>query len=450
MSKGIKYKETNLTWCTQIPENWLIKKLKYVAMVQPSNVDKKTDEKEIPIRLCNYIDVYKNDFITEDIAFMKASAKEDEIEKFKIKIGDVLITKDSETPTDIAVAALVKTESEDLICGYHLAQIRANTNEITGEYIFRVFQSREFNTNFEIAANGITRYGLGIEAIKSVSIPIPPISIQQAISNYLDQKTSKIDTLISKKQKLIDYLKEERLGIITRATTKGINENSDTKLSQNVWLNNIPKNWTEKRLKVLTGYFKGFAFKSSDFSEAGIPLIKATNIKNWQIENVKEFIDITNQKPEFEKVRLKKGDIIISTVGSKPDVINSVVGQLALINVEFANSYLNQNTVCLRPTNEIDQGYLKFSLLSNYFRSNLNALCAWIANQAYLEVEDILNISIPIPNSLKEQISIVEYINDKLQNISKSILRIEQEIALIKEYKASLINDVVTGKIILT
>jgi len=144
VSKGLdqnaKLKSSDVYWLGDIPTHWKVKKLKYVSLVQPSNVDKKSNDKEVSVKLCNYVDVYKNEFITTDIDFMEATAKEEEIEKFKLKIGDVLFTKDSETPTDIAVPALVKIESDDLVCGYHLAQIRANENEILGEYIFRLFQ----------------------------------------------------------------------------------------------------------------------------------------------------------------------------------------------------------------------------------------------------------------------------------------------------------------------
>lgn len=229
VTKGIntksKLKSSNVYWLGEIPTHWKVKKLKYVSLVQPSNVDKKSNDKEIPVRLCNYVDVYKNEFITGDIDFMEATAKEDEIQKFKLKIGDVLITKDSETPTDIAVPAFVKIQNDDLVCGYHLAQIRANEEEILGEYIFRVFQSKDFNSNFEIAANGITRYGLGLDAIKSVLIPIPPKEEQKEIVEFILSEVSKIDVITKRIMQEIELIKEYRTSLINEVVTGKINLN---------------------------------------------------------------------------------------------------------------------------------------------------------------------------------------------------------------------------------
>jgi len=225
MNPYTKYKPANLDWLINIPEHWEIKKLKYTALVQPSNINKKSVEGEQEVLLCNYVDVYKNEFIDASIPFMKATATEDQIEKFVLKKGDVLITKDSETPNDIAVPALVVYEQENLICGYHLAQIRAQ-KDLTGTYLFRLFQSKDFNSNFEKAANGITRYGLGVDNIKDVEIILPPKEEQIAIVKFLDDKLKQLDLLIKKNNLIFGasdrksgLLKEYRETLISEAVT---------------------------------------------------------------------------------------------------------------------------------------------------------------------------------------------------------------------------------------
>src|SRR3970040_32031 len=107
-----------------IPEGWIATRMSNVADVVFSNVDKHTREGETLVRLCNYVDVYKNDCITKQIDFMEASATLSEIAQFQIKKNDVLATKDSETPTDIAIPALVTQELPGVLCGYHLALLR--------------------------------------------------------------------------------------------------------------------------------------------------------------------------------------------------------------------------------------------------------------------------------------------------------------------------------------
>lgn len=149
------YKESGIAWLGDIPEHWEVRKLKYLANCFPSNVDKHTKEVEKKVRLCNYTDVYKNDFIINNMKFMIASATNEQIEKFILLKGDVIITKDSETANDIAIPAFVIDELENVICGYHLSIIRSYDN-MDSKYVFRLFQHKKFNSQLEICSNGVT------------------------------------------------------------------------------------------------------------------------------------------------------------------------------------------------------------------------------------------------------------------------------------------------------
>ena len=105
--------------------NWSTYKLKDIADVRVSNVDKKTSNAETPVKLCNYMDVYLNDYVTKSIEFMAASASKSEIERFHLQAGDVIITKDSETPDDIGVPAVVTDSIDGLVCGYQSGPYQA-------------------------------------------------------------------------------------------------------------------------------------------------------------------------------------------------------------------------------------------------------------------------------------------------------------------------------------
>ena len=107
LNPDVKTKDSGIEWLGAMPVEWKIKKLKFVAAVQPSNVDKKSKENEKEVRLCNYTDVYYNEEITDDLSLMKATASDVQIRKFTLKRGDTIITKDSEDPNDIAVPTYV-------------------------------------------------------------------------------------------------------------------------------------------------------------------------------------------------------------------------------------------------------------------------------------------------------------------------------------------------------
>lgn len=168
-----------------LPEGWQVERLANVADILFSNVDKHTIEGEVPVRLCNYVDVYNNSRITKDIEFMEASADEREIERFQIAEGDVLITKDSETPDDIAIPALVAEDLPGVLCGYHLAMIRPRKHLIYGSYLAWLHNSKSFRSHYEANAVGVTRFGLSQANFKESRIPcllcpnnavLPPIS----------------------------------------------------------------------------------------------------------------------------------------------------------------------------------------------------------------------------------------------------------------------------------
>jgi type I restriction enzyme, S subunit len=198
----------------EIPKHWEVRRLKDLSDIQNSNVDKKSYADEISVKLCNYVDVYKNDFIDKSLNFMEATATKLEIKQFTIKQGDVFITKDSETCDDIAIPALATESIDGVLCGYHLAQFRIKEKVFLGSYLFRLFQSPSYGFRFVISAKGITRVGLGQSAIADSLTPVPPLSEQKAIADYLDTKTTQIDRIIQTINTQIEKLKELRKTLI--------------------------------------------------------------------------------------------------------------------------------------------------------------------------------------------------------------------------------------------
>ena len=219
LDKAVPMKDSGIEWIGEVPAHWNMCRLKELSTIQNSNVDKKSHDNEIPVQLCNYVDVYKNDFIDASLNFMWASADESEIKRFTIKKNDVLITKDSETCDDIAIPALATESLKGVLCGYHIAQFRVKDKVLAGAYLFRLFQSKSYGFRFVISAKGITRVGLGQSAIADSLTPVPPLQEQQAIATYLDEKTAHIDRIISTINTQIDKLKELRKALINDVVT---------------------------------------------------------------------------------------------------------------------------------------------------------------------------------------------------------------------------------------
>ena len=221
LDKSVPMKESHVEWFGTVPKHWELKRLKELVSIQNSNVDKKSHNEETAVRLCNYVDVYKNEFITRQLSqdFMWATADESEIRKFGIRKNDLLITKDSETANDIAIPALATETLEGVLCGYHLAQIRTNPKYLLGSYLLRLFQAKSYGHRFAIAAKGITRVGLGQAAIADALTPVPPLLEQQAIADYLNKKTTQLDRIIDTINSQIEKLKDLRKALINDVVT---------------------------------------------------------------------------------------------------------------------------------------------------------------------------------------------------------------------------------------
>ena len=242
------YKDSGVEWLGEIPAHWNIRRLKTIASVQLSNVDKKSVEGEESVKLCNYVDVYYNEHITMGLDFMAATATPDQVRRFSLHSGDVLITKDSESWTDIAVPAVVAEDLPAVLCGYHLALVRP-AGDSDGAFLARAFSAIGPRDQFQVAANGITRFGLGGNAIRTGLFAMPPGPEQKAIAAFLDRETGKIDALVAEKERLIDLLHEKRTSLVTGAVTKGLDANAPMMDSGVESLGEIPTHWTVERIR---------------------------------------------------------------------------------------------------------------------------------------------------------------------------------------------------------
>ena len=257
LNRYSNYKESGVNWLGEVPDGWCVQKLKYACEVFPSNVDKHSREDEPVVKLCNYTDVYYNEVISADMPFMVATASVEQVAKFTLRAGDTIITKDSESADDIAIAAYVPQDLPGVICGYHLSMVRPKP-ATCGAFVKRLFDSMYAKARFEVAANGLTRVGLGQYALDNVEFPFPPHEEQLQIAAFLDHETAKIDALVAEQQRLIELLQEKRQAVISHAVTKGLDPMVPMTDSGVEWLGKVPEHWKvlplRRSIEFLTDY----------------------------------------------------------------------------------------------------------------------------------------------------------------------------------------------------
>ncbi len=437
MTRYDKYKPSGIEWIGDIPEHWEVKRLKYLADANPSNIDKKSKEEEQEVYLCNYVDVYKNETIHSNMDFMKATASNDQISKFILKQGDVILTKDSESANDIGIPALVTESFDNVVCGYHLTHI--TPKDIQGEYLFRQFQCRFQQSYFEVSANGVTRFGLGTEKFTSALVVIPEKSEQTAIATYLNRKTAEIDSIIANKQKLITLYEEEKQTIINHAVTRGVDKNVKLKPSGVEWLGDIPEHWEVKRLKYI-----------SHVQTGRTPKIQSSDIDFFENGNINWFTpaDFEGNSELIESRRkLNVAAIDMNEVELFPNYsiyLVSIGATLGKVSFFSEKASANQQINIISFNNE---NY--YPLFGYYFFVGNKEMIALEADYTTLPIINqtkTRNLTLTLPPLIEQQ-AIVAHIEKECSRLDTLIAKFKKQIELFQEYRTTLISEVVTGKV---
>ena len=434
-----------LAWTNQLPDNWEVMPLRSVARYVVSNVDKVPNDDEIPVRLCNYMDVYNNEFITPTLEFMHATASETEIVKFGLAVDDVLITKDSESWDDIGVPALVRETAGDLVCGYHLALIRPFEQKMDGAFLFRCLQAKPVQVQLELAANGITRFGIPKFEIGTVRLPLPPLPQQRVIADYLDRETARLDALVAAKKRVLTLLEEKRVALITSVTTRGLDTHVSLRDSTIPGAEEIPEYWRTARLRYLTADVEqGWSPEASNYQpkldEWGVLKLNAVNRSRFDETATKTLPADLVPRPDLE---IHRGDVLV-TRSNTP----ALVGDACF--VETTRPKLMLSDIIYRLTIDfhmIDGKFLVYFLMSPTGRIQIEYDARGTsASMVKISRDHIKNWHIPVP-PLYEQRAIVDHLDRETAQIDGLVAQIRETIALLNERRSSLIAAAVTGQI---
>jgi type I restriction enzyme S subunit len=404
--------------------------MRSVANYFVSNVDKLTYEYETAIRLCNYTDVYNNEYITLDLNFMIATASEEEIIKFRLQINDVLITKDSESWNDIGIPSLVKETTRDLVCGYHIAILRPYNDYLTGAFLFRCLQAKPIRLQLELSANGVTRFGIPKNDIGGMIIPIPPIWVQHSIINYLDSELAQLDSLIVTKERLLILLAEKQRALIVHAVTRGIDPYAPLRDSGIQWLGEIPAHWEIERTRWL--------FQERDErSETGEEdLLTVSHITGVTLRSEKDVNMFEAESNEGYKICLT-GDLVINTLWA----------WMGAMGVAPMNGIVSPAYNVYQPGRRLEPGFIDALVRIPVFAQEVTRYSKGVwSSRLRLYPEGFFEVFFPVP-PIDEQRAIVAYIINETVKLSALYTATERTVLLLKERRAALITAAVTGQI---
>ena len=414
-----------------VPQDWCPSRLRFVASIRNSNVDKKSYEGQQSVLLCNYTDVYYNERITSTEGFMEATATRSELEKFELRAGDVIITKDSETADDIGIPALVPEDLPGVVCGYHLTQLRANSR-ILPDFLFRSLQAITTRQFLEAETPGVTRFGLDQDTIGSIPVSVPAIPVQQAIVAHLDRATTRIDALVAKKTCFIELLREKRQALITHAVIKGMNSNVPMKNSGVEWVGKIPAHWDIVPPKALFT-------ESKERARVGDQMLSAT--QKYGVIPLAEFEELERRQVTKANVNLEMrkhvevGDFVIS--------MRSMDGGLE--RARAAGSVRSSYSV-LKAGPDVEGRYFGALLKCGLYIQALRLTSNFIRDGQDLSFTHVKKVKLPKPG-LEEQAAIADYLDRFTARIDTLIAKTERSIELLCEHRIALITAAVIGKI---
>lgn len=424
-----KYKDTGVGWIGEIPESWEFVSLRRITQDHKQGYYLAEGYIEEGCKLIRISDLSVNGYISYETAPSTFISPSD-YEIFNLKVNDFLFPRTG----SIGLLGFVQEDVYAAFASY-LIRFRFSTL-VEPHYLKYYFVSVCFMEGIYSELHGGVNQNIHAENIKNQFVPIPPLSEQTAIANYLDAKTTEIDQTIADKAALIILFEEEKKALINEVVTKGLNPNVKLKPSDIDWLGDIPEHWEVKKLKYL-GIIKYGLGQPPKEKEDGLPLIRATNVERGLI-NEKNLIFVDPDDVPYERDPvLKENDIIVVRSGA-------YTADSAIIPKKFKGAITGYDMV-FRPVKVIPH-FIAYCFLSNYVL-NIQLIPVTIrAAQPHLNREELGDTFIFFP-PVGEQSAIVQYLNTAILDINEKVDLVKKEIELLKEYRQVLIFEAVTGKI---
>jgi type I restriction enzyme S subunit len=430
-----KLQDTGVKWLGDVPAHWKVGRFRNHFQESPEKIDKEIVG--VMLSVSGYRGIEIKEYDDENRRRL-----DEELVNYRIvRVGQLVVNSMWLNAAGLGVSAFEGHVSPAYRC-YWIGK------GLNLRYVHHLMRSAVYVDAYTSMAQGIRPNSLQLSRTDLMNLPvlIPPLDEQHAISSFLDEETSKIDGLVSDQRRLIELLKEKRQAVISHAVTKGLNPNAPMKPSGIQWLGDVPEHWEIGRLNHLVDARKGIAFKADDFIDEGVDVVKASDIKELTIRTPSTFLP-KEFVIEYPKAVLHASELVLSTVGSNPEMLNSAVGQLGRVPENLAGSLLNQNTVVFSPNEEtLTNHFLYYLIQTTGYRDHLDLHAHGTANQASLNVADMLHFQIPLPEPT-EQVEIADYLDRKMSMMDDLSAEAERAIELLQERRTALISAAVTGKI---
>ncbi|EMV3664622.1 restriction endonuclease subunit S [Campylobacter upsaliensis] len=424
-SSKVSYKPSGIEWLGEIPQSW--KNVSIRSCFTESNQRCNTDSYPLlSVTIANGI-IYQ-----DDIENKKDISNDDKSNYKIVPLNAVAYNKMRMWQGAVGVNTL----TTGIVSPAYIVAIP--NEKILPNFVSYLFKSKIMISEFDKNSYGLCldMNNLRYDDFRNIKIPLPPLQEQKEIAEFLDKKCEKIQNYIDKKQKLITLLQEKKQALINEVVTKGLNPNIEFKNSEIEYLGLIPHHWEVVKVKYIATTNIGLVYDPSEIAtneNVGYPVLRANNIQNGKID-YKDVIYVA--KKIDDKQLAISGDLLMCVRNGSENLLGK--------------------------TAKIENNNFSFGAFTAIIRSDLNNYLYWIFQTEMLKKsissfivsigigqisqDDIKNFKIPLP-PLQEQKEIAEFLDKKCEKINSAIEKTKKQIELVKEYKNTLINEAVCGRI---
>jgi len=422
MNRYESYETTGLDWVSEIPEHWSLTRSKFIF--RSKSVKNCPDEPLLSV-------TQKNGVILRSESDLNVWNPTEDVSGYKLiePSNFVISLRSFEGGLELSTIKGIVSPAYTVL---------EKTTKINDGYFRWLMKSHQFIIELNKHVTGIRQgKNIGWDDFSNIYLTVPPIEEQKLISQYLDKKTSQIDSLVEKIKKKIYLLKEQRTSLINHYVTKGLDPNVEMRDSGVEWIGEIPKHWTIKKIKHISQVKRGSSPRPIDdlryFDEDG----RYSWVRIADVSASGKYLERTTEKlselGSSLSTKMKPGDLFLSIAGT--------VGKPIITKIECC---IHDGFVWFDGL-DINNDYLYYLFLVGSCFQGLGKM----GTQLNLNTDTVGDVQITFP-SKKEQEKVVLHLEDDLGKMDQLIHFEQQKRHKLNEYRQSLISSVVTGKVRIT
>ena len=437
-----EYKLSEIPTFDKVPNHWNKSRLKYIGFMYggltgKSGDDFRRDDDDHRNRpFIPFTNICNNTYISN--TDLKQVSIEDGENQNRVEKNDLFFLMSSETTDDIGKTSVLREDLGEVYLNSFCKGYRLTDKGTNPYFLNYLLSGNSYRQVMSIEGNGFTRINLRQDRVNDFLIYLPPLPEQEQIVKYLDEKTGEIDNLISITENKIELLKENRTSTINRVITKGLDPNVELKDSGIEWIGDIPEHWEVTRFKYVSEIVTGNTPSKTDGQkyyteedESGFLWVKPTNLLGYFYVN-KSDEKLTELGKKQTRV-IPKDSIMICCIGN-------TIGKYGMSGEELST---NQQINSVIPNEKTTPWYCLFYI--DVFTKDLLNRSNFVT-LPILTKSDLENVEFILP-PLSEQEEIVKHLYQRTQEIDTLISIEQQRIETLKEYRQSLISEVITGKV---